>query len=31
MSRADCDRVIGHFMDYFPYFGFRGEDDRHAR
>jgi hypothetical protein len=26
--RADCDQVFGHFMDHFPYFGLRGEDDR---
>jgi hypothetical protein len=26
--RADCDRVLGHFMDHFPYAGLRGEADR---
>ncbi len=28
--RADCDHVLGHFMDHFPYAGLRGEDDRRA-
>jgi hypothetical protein len=28
--RADCDQALGHFMDHFPYFGFRGEDDQRA-
>jgi hypothetical protein len=28
--RADCDYVLGHFMDHFPYAGLRGEDDRRA-
>jgi hypothetical protein len=26
--RADCDQVFGFFLDHFPYFGFRGDDDR---
>jgi hypothetical protein len=26
--RADCDQVFGFFLDHFPYFGFRGEEDR---
>lgn len=25
--RADCDRILGGFLDHFPYFGMRGEDD----
>jgi hypothetical protein len=28
--RADCDQVLGRFLDHFPYFGLRGEDDRRA-
>lgn len=28
--RADCDWVFGSFLDHFPYFGFRGVDDRLA-
>ena len=28
--RADCDWVFGFFLDHFPYFGFRGEEDRRA-
>jgi hypothetical protein len=28
--RADCIRVLGRFLDHFPYAGLRGEDDRHA-
>jgi hypothetical protein len=28
--RADCDHAFGRFMDHFPYFGFRGKDDRRA-
>jgi hypothetical protein len=28
--RTDCDQVFGRFMDHFPYFGFRGQDDRRA-
>jgi hypothetical protein len=28
--RTDCDQVFGRFMDHFPCFGFRGEDDRRA-
>jgi hypothetical protein len=30
LYRADCARVFGYFLDHFPYFGFRGEDDRRA-
>ncbi len=25
--RADCDRVFGGFLDHFPYFGMRGDED----
>lgn len=25
--RVDCDRIFGHFLDHFPYFGMRGEQD----
>lgn len=25
---ADCDRLFGHFLHHFPYFGMRGPDDR---
>jgi hypothetical protein len=25
--RADCDRIFGQFLDHFPYFGMRGEED----
>lgn len=25
--RADCDAIFGQFLDHFPYFGMRGEDD----
>jgi hypothetical protein len=28
--RVDCDWVFGFFLDHFPYFGFRGEEDRRA-
>ena len=28
--RADCDHVLGGFMDHFPYAGLRGEADRRA-
>lgn len=28
--RADCDQVFGFFLDHFPYFGFRGEEDQRA-
>jgi hypothetical protein len=28
--RADCDQVFGLFLDHFPYFGFRGDEDRRA-
>lgn len=28
--RADCDRVLGHFMDHFPFAGLGGKDDRRA-
>lgn len=28
---ADCDRIFGHFLHHFPYFGLRGEDDRKHR
>ena len=28
--RADCDQAFGFFLDHFPYFGFRGEEDRRA-
>ncbi len=25
--RADCEAIFGRFLDHFPYFGMRGEDD----
>lgn len=25
--RADCDAIFGSFLDHFPYFGMRGDDD----
>jgi hypothetical protein len=28
--RADCDAIFGEFLDHFPYFGMRGEDDAQA-
>jgi hypothetical protein len=28
--RHDCDAVFGRFLDHFPYFGMRGEDDAKA-
>ena len=28
--RADCDWVLGFFLDHFPYFGIRGEEDQRA-
>lgn len=28
--RDDCDAVFGRFLDHFPYFGMRGEDDAQA-
>lgn len=28
--RADCDALFGRFLDHFPYFGMRGEDDARA-
>jgi len=28
--RADCEAVLGRFMDHFPYAGLRGEEDRQA-
>ncbi len=28
--REDCDSVFGRFLDHFPYFGMRGEDDAQA-
>jgi hypothetical protein len=28
--RRDCDALFGRFMDHFPYFGMRGEDDAQA-
>lgn len=28
--RADCDTIFGRFLDHFPYFGMRGEDDAQA-
>jgi hypothetical protein len=28
--RRDCEVIFGRFMDHFPYFGMRGEDDEHA-
>ena len=26
---VDCDRIFGHFLHHFPYFGMRGAEDRH--
>ncbi len=28
--RDDCDSIFGSFLDHFPYFGMRGEDDAQA-
>ncbi|MGC2781338.1 MAG: hypothetical protein WA418_37440 [Bradyrhizobium sp.] len=28
--REDCDAIFGRFLDHFPYFGMRGEDDAQA-
>jgi hypothetical protein len=28
--RVDCDAIFGRFLDHFPYFGMRGEDDAQA-
>ena len=28
--RHDCDRIFGRFVDHFPYFGMRGDDDARA-
>ena len=28
--REDCDAVFGRFLDHFPYFGMRGDDDAQA-
>lgn len=28
--REDCDAIFGRFLDHFPYFGMRGEDDAKA-
>ncbi|HUZ37259.1 MAG TPA: hypothetical protein VMV17_13105 [Streptosporangiaceae bacterium] len=28
--RADCDQMFGFFLDHFPYFGFRGQEDQRA-
>jgi hypothetical protein len=28
--RQDCDSIFGRFLDHFPYFGMRGDDDAHA-
>jgi hypothetical protein len=28
--RGDCDAIFGRFLDHFPYFGMRGEDDAQA-
>lgn len=28
--RADCEAIFGRFLDHFPYFGMRGEDDAQA-
>jgi hypothetical protein len=28
--REDCDRLFGGFLDHFPYFGMRGDDDAQA-
>jgi hypothetical protein len=28
--RADCDGIFGRFLDHFPYFGMRGDDDAQA-
>ena len=28
--RTDCDAIFGRFLDHFPYFGMRGEDDAQA-
>ena len=28
--RDDCDALFGRFLDHFPYFGMRGEDDAQA-
>lgn len=28
--REDCETIFGHFLDHFPYFGMRGEEDAQA-
>lgn len=28
--RSDCDAIFGRFLDHFPYFGMRGEEDAQA-
>lgn len=28
--REDCQAIFGHFLDHFPYFGMRGEEDAQA-
>ena len=28
--RSDCDAIFGRFLDHFPYFGLRGDDDAQA-
>lgn len=28
--RSDCDAIFGRFLDHFPYFGMRGDDDARA-
>lgn len=28
--RADCDAIFGRFLDHYPYFGMRGDDDAQA-
>jgi hypothetical protein len=28
--REDCEAIFGHYLDHFPYFGMRGEDDARA-
>jgi hypothetical protein len=28
--RDDCQNILGYFLDHFPYFGLRGDDDREA-
>ena len=29
-DRTDCDTIFGRFLDHFPYFGMRGENDARA-